>query len=346
MSIPIIRTPLACFEKIPLPGWTFGKPMYFTSKLFNSSIRIAYWIVDPQGKEPKETILLTHGQPTWSYLNRRLVQPLVNEGHRVIMFDQVGFGWSDKPTQTCDYTYERHVAWNEDLLCNHLNLHNLTAVFQDWGGLIGLRVTARNANRFSRLVLANTMLPTGDVEFEGPDYVSKGFYDWKRFAFGKTLKKPGKIGELISRGASGPSVEGGKLSSNEMNAYQAPFPDEQYMAGVSIFPELVPTPSQDPTGRPQCEGREQNRAAWAVYMQWNKPILLAFCTGDPVLGNSHYIWQEKCPACLNNKNVEMVGGGHFLQDGCDEQLADEINKLIRENPVSGDLKSKYVTSNM
>ena len=174
MSIPIIRTPVACFENIPLPGWSFGKPMYFTSKLFDASIRIAYWIVDPQGEKPKETILLTHGQPTWSYLNRRLVRPLVNQGHRVIMFDQVGFGWSDKPTQKHDYTYERHVAWNEDLLCNHLNLNNLTAVFQDWGGLIGLRVTARNANRFSRLVLANTILPTGDIDFEGTDYVSKG----------------------------------------------------------------------------------------------------------------------------------------------------------------------------
>lgn len=346
MAIPLIRTPLAAFEKIPLPGWRFGKPLYFTSKLFDASIRIAYWIVEPQGQEPKETILLTHGQPTWSYLNRRLVQPLVDEGHRVVMFDQVGFGWSDKPTKSNDYTYDRHVAWNEDLICNHLNLNNLTALYQDWGGLIGLRVTARNANRFSRLVLSNTILPTGDVEFEGRDYVSKGFYNWKKFSFGKTLMKPGKIGELIARGASGPSVQGGKLSPDEMNAYQAPFPDEQYMAGVSMFPELVPTPSLDPTGRPQAVGRELNRTAWSVYMQWNKPILLAFCTDDPVLGNGHRIWKEKCPACMNNENVNMIGGGHFVQDGCGHQLANEINKFVRENPVSHELKGNYVISNI
>ena len=335
MSIPIIRTPLTCFEKIPLPGWKFGKPMYFTSRLFDASIQMAYWIIEPKRRSQtaKETILLTHGQPTWSYLNRRLVQPLVDEGHRVIMFDQVGFGWSDKPINIHDYTYERHVAWNEDLLHNHLDLNNVTAVFQDWGGLIGLRVAARSANRFSRLVLANTMLPTGNVDFEGPDYVSKGFYDWKAFSYDKKLLKPGQIGKLLGRGASGPSAEGGKLSQDEMNAYQAPFPDERYMAGVLSFPELVPTPPHDPTGRPQSEGCEQNRAAWEVYMQWNKPILLAFALEDRVLGQAHYIWKEKCPACLNTNNIEMVGGGHFLQDGCGHQLSNEIIKFIKENPV-------------
>lgn len=343
MAIQCIRTPLSCFEKIALPGWQFGKPDYYTSKLFNSSIRIAYWIVDPKTEHgPKETVLLTHGQPTWSYLNRRLVQPLVDEGHRVVMFDQVGFGWSDKPVKTCDYTYERHVAWNEDLICNHLNLKNVTSVFQDWGGLIGLRMVARNANRFSRLVLANTILPTANAEFEGVDYVSKAFYDWKKYSYGKNLMKPGKVGELMGRGAAGPSSEGGKLSQDEMNAYQAPFPDEQHMAGVYAFPELVPTPAHDPTGRPQSEGGEQNRAAWGVFMQWNKPTLLAFAPGDQILGHGYRMWQEKCPACINKNNIDMIGGGHFLQDGCGNQLVQELIKFIKENPVSNDMQRDYV----
>ena len=110
MAIPALRTPASCFD-IDLPGWNWGEPQFFTSRLFASQIRIAYWIVNPHGME---TVLLTHGEPSWSYLNRRMVQPLVDAGHRVIMFDQVGFGWSDKPTDPLDYTYDRHVSWNED----------------------------------------------------------------------------------------------------------------------------------------------------------------------------------------------------------------------------------------
>ena len=346
MSIPIIRTPISCFEKIPLPGWVFGRPTYFTSQLFGSSIQMAYWIVEPHKGDntTKETILLTHGQPTWSYLNRRLVQPLVNEGHRVVMFDQVGFGWSDKPIDIKDYTYQRHVAWNEDLLINHLNLDNVTAVFQDWGGLIGLRVAARNPSRFSRLVLANTILPTSCTDFEGINYISKGFYDWKAFSYDKKLAKPDQIGKLLGRGASGPSVDGGRLSTDEMNAYQAPFPDERFMSGVLSFPELVPTPTTDPTGRPQYEGGEENRAAWSIFMQWNKPVLLAFAPEDPVLGSAHCIWTEKCPACRSSKNIDMIGGGHFVQDGCGHQLSKEIMNFVNDNPVSDDLKTRYVIS--
>ena len=136
--------------------------------------------------------------------------------------------------------------------------------------------------------------------------------------------------------------DGGKLSKDEMDAYQAPFPDEQHMAGVYMFPELVPTPSHDPTGRSQSEGGEANRAAWGVFMQWNKPTLLAFAPGDQILGNGHRIWQEKCPACFNKQNVDIIGGGHFLQDGCGNQLVQEINKFIKENPVSDKQETNYV----
>ena len=127
---------------------------------------------------------------------------------------------SDKPTNQEDYSYERHVAWNEDLLFHHLDLTDITAVFQDWGGLLGLRVAARSPARFSRLVLANTVFPTADVEYEGDSYVSEGFFQWKAFNHSKFLGKPGKIGEMLSRGAAGPSAgPEGRLSPAEIAAY-------------------------------------------------------------------------------------------------------------------------------
>lgn len=107
------------------------------------------------------------------------------------------------------------------------------------------------------------------------------------------------------------------------------------MAGVFEFPELVPTPPHDPTGRPQPVGGDTNRALWSVFENWTKPILLAFAPGDVVLGQSYTMWQEKCPACKGLQNVDMLGGGHFLQDGCGEQLSAEITSFMANNPANG-----------
>ena len=129
---------------------------------------MAYYDLGPA--DAAETLLLTHGEPSWSYLYRKMVPPLLAKGYRLVLFDQVGFGRSDKPTKEEDYSYARHISWNEDLLIKHLDLHNVTGVFQDWGGLLGLRVVAAHPDRFRRLVIANTFLPVCDDSiFEVPE---------------------------------------------------------------------------------------------------------------------------------------------------------------------------------
>ena len=136
--------------------------------LFGTEVRIAYYDLGPA--DAAETLLLTHGEPSWSYLYRKMVPPLLAKGYRLVLFDQVGFGRSDKPTKEEDYSYARHIAWNEDLLIKHLDLHNVTGVFQDWGGLLGLRVVAAHPDRFRRLVIANSFLPVCDDSiFEVPE---------------------------------------------------------------------------------------------------------------------------------------------------------------------------------
>mmetsp|Transcript_1397 Transcript_1397/g.2151 ORF Transcript_1397/g.2151 Transcript_1397/m.2151 type:complete len:296 (+) Transcript_1397:178-1065(+) len=291
---------------------------------------MAYWDIGPP--DAKETLLLTHGEPSWSFLYRRMIDPLLSKGYRVVLFDQVGFGWSDKPSEETDYTYERHVAWNEDLLWNHLNLDNLTAVFQDWGGILGLRVAARSPNRYKRLVLTNTVLPTCDKTYEGSNYIGPGFYNWKNFVRFGGLKGPGKIGKMMSRAARGPSCgPDGNLSKEDIEGYQAPFPNDEYLAGANIFPELVPTPPDDATGRPQPEGGEVNRAMWNVYENWTKPVLLAFSDGDPVLGGAGYIWEKKCPGCKGQPHVTLKGAGHFSQDGGGNQLTKAVINFIERN---------------
>ena len=215
-----------------------------------------------------------------------MIPPLVAAGHRVVLFDQVGCGRSDKPTREDHYTYERHIGWNIDLLINHLRLKGVTIVLQDWGGLIGTRVCAAHPGAFRRLVIANTMMPTCDDSFFK---VSPGFFSWKTFAFRTGLKdevwteeRGGRWpGQIMAQKAVGPSNP--VMSDAERAGYDAPYPEDKYKAGARMFPELVPTPPTDPTGRPAMAEAENNAAAWAVYQKWTKPVLLAFSDEDTVM---------------------------------------------------------------
>ena len=330
----VLRTPDKYFESLPL--WNY-EPHYFTSKLYDLEVRIAYY--DLGNKEAKETLVLPHGMSAWSYLYRRMIPPLINAGYRVILFDQVGCGRSDKPAKEEDYTYERHVGWNIDLLINFLKIKDVTIVLQDWGGLIGLRVVAAYPGVFRRIVVANTMLPTCDDNFFK---VSQGFYSWKTFAFRTGLKDDQWIeergsrwpGQIMAQKAIGPSNP--KMNSDEMDAYNAPYPDDSFKAGARMFPELVPTPFSDPTKRPAIKEAENNAAAWAIFQKFSKPVLLAFSDEDTVMAGGDTIWLKHCPGTKHPgvKHVTIKGVGHFLQDGGADQLIDAINNFIKATPPS------------
>jgi len=328
----VLHTPDACFDNLPL--WDY-EPQYFTSTLYGLEVRIAYYDLGEKGAE--ETILLTHGMSAWSYLYRRMIPPFVSEGHRVILFDQVGCGRSDKPSREEDYTYERHIGWNIDLLINHLRLKGVTVVLQDWGGLIGARVVAAHPGAFRRLVIANTMLPTCDDSFFK---VSPGFYSWKTFAFRTGLKddiwmeeRGGRWpGQIMAQKAVGPSNP--KMDLAERAAYDAPYPDDTYKAGARMLPELVPTPPTDPTGRPMMVESENNAAAWSVFQKFTKPVLLAFSDEDTVMAGGDAIWLKHCPGTKHPgvEHITINGVGHFLQDGGADQLLGAIAALISATP--------------
>jgi len=179
------------------------------------------------------------------------------------------------------------------------------------------------------------VLPAGEP-------ASEGFYSWKQFVKGGGLDGPGKIGKMLGRAARGPSCGPSKaLSPQEEAAYEAPFPDTTYKAGARAFPELVPTPESDPTGRPQGAGIEVNRAMWRVFEGWTKPVLLAFSDGDPVLGGLGDVWREKCPGCKGQRHVTLSGGvGHFSQDGGGDQLVQVLIRFVEETPLAGRGTSK------
>lgn len=257
-----------------------------------------------EGPVDAAPVLLLHGEPSWSYLYRNFVAPLTAAGHRVVAPDLVGFGKSDKPAARSDYTYERHVAWMSSWLTG-LDLNNITLFCQDWGGLIGLRLVAGFPDRFARLVIANTGLPTGTGW-------SEGFDAWLSFSQ-RVEQFP--VGFIVNGGTTR------ELTPAEIAAYDAPFPDECYKAGARQFPTLVPI-------TPDHASVAENKAAWAVLEAFQKPVLTCFSDKDAVTAGGEKVIIERIPGAKGQPHTIIAGGGHFLQEDAPEQLAGIINAFI------------------
>jgi haloalkane dehalogenase len=293
--VELLRTPDERFAD--LPGYPFA-PHYAEV----GGVRIHYVDEGPADAAP---ILLLHGEPSWSYLYRAMIPPLVAAGHRVVAPDLVGFGRSDKPAAREDYTYQRHVDWIAGLI-ETLDLRDISLVCQDWGGLIGLRLAAEHGDRFARVVAANTFLPTGDTD-PGPM-----FRRWQRTSQSMPVFHAGGI----VKGACAT-----ELSPEVIAAYDAPFPDDRYLAGARQFPLLVPTTPDDPAAEP-------NRRAWHALERWTKPFLTAFSDGDPITRGADRVLQSRIPGAQGQPHTTILGAGHFLQEDKGEELAQIVLDFI------------------
>jgi len=296
-----LRTPDERFAD--LPGYPFAPNYVEIDDLDGGTLRVHYLDEGPADAAP---VLLMHGEPSWSYLYRTMIPPLVAAGHRVIAPDLVGFGRSDKPTEMADYTYARHVGWMAQVVLGHLDVRHATFVGQDWGGLVGLRLVALDPDRFARVVVANTGLPTGDGR------VSEAFLKWQRFS---QTAEHFPIGGIINGGCTT------DLAPDVIAAYDAPFPDDSYKAGARIFPSLVPSRPDDPAS-------DDNRAAWAVLERFERPWLTAFSDNDPITGGGHTVFQNRVPGAAGLEHVTIAGGGHFLQEDRGPELAQVIVDFI------------------
>jgi haloalkane dehalogenase len=246
-----------------------------------------------------------HGEPSWSYLYRKMIPVLVDAGLRCIAPDLVGFGRSDKPVERNDYTYQRHVDWMTSVV-EQLDLQGTTLVCQDWGGLIGLRLVTAMPDRFARVVAANTFLPTGDAG------AGEAFLRWQRFS---QEVEDFAVGFIVSSGCAT------ELAPEVVAAYDAPFPEERAKAGARQFPTLVPTSPDDPASAP-------NRAAWDVLRQWTKPFLTAFSDADPITRGGDGAFQRDVPGCGGQPHTTIAGGGHFLQEDKGEELARVVADFV------------------
>lgn len=296
-----LRTPDERFEQ--LPDFPF-EPHYVTvADGEGGELRVHYLDEGPADAAP---VLLMHGEPSWSFLYRHMVPVLVAAGHRVVVPDLIGFGRSDKPTEQSDYTYARHVAWMSEAMFDRLDLRDITFFGQDWGGLVGLRLVAAQPDRFARVVVGNTGLPTG----ERPP--NEAFLAWQKFS---QTAPQFPIGGIINGGCTT------DLSPEVIAAYDAPFPDDTYKAGARIFPSLVPTSTDDPAHADQM-------AAWEVLSKFDRPWLCAFSDKDPVTAGGDRVFLRSIPGCDGQPHTTIEGGGHFLQEDRGPELATVIADFI------------------
>jgi haloalkane dehalogenase len=296
-----LRTPDERFTG--LPGFDFAPNYVEIADSEGGTLRVHYL---REGDPDAPVVLLLHGEPSWSYLYRKMIPVLTDAGLQVVAPDLVGFGRSDKPTERSDYTFARHVEWMRELLFDRLHLRSVTLVCQDWGGLIGLRLVGEHPERFARVVAANTFLPTGDTN------PGDAFFAWQRFS------------QEVDEFPTGVIVKGGcvtDMSDEVQAAYDAPFPDETFKSGARQFPMLVPSRPDDPA-------HDANVAAWVGLSAFDRPFLCAFSDSDPITKGADRNLKERIAGAQGQPHTTIEGGGHFLQEDRGEELAKVIVDFV------------------
>ena len=291
----VLRTPEARFED--LPDYPFA-PHY----TYIDGLRMHY--VD-EGARHAPAVLMLHGEPSWSYLYRKMIPHVSAAGFRALAPDLIGFGKSDKLAERRAHSYQQHVDWMWAWV-QKLDLNDITLVCQNWGSLIGLRLVAEHPERFARVVLANGALPTGDETL--PDI-------FKAWVFASQALPVLPVGQIVQVGTRD------ALSREVVRAYDAPFPSEAYKAGARVFPTLVPTSLDDPA-------TDANRRAWASLERFDKPFLTAFSDGDPVMRGGERVFQRRVPGARGQPHTTIRGGGHFLQEDRGEELAQVVLDFV------------------
>jgi haloalkane dehalogenase len=298
----VYRTPDAAFDQLPDFGW---RPTYTeVADPDGGTLRVAH--IDA-GPADGPVALLLHGEPSWSFLYRKVIRRLVASGIRCVAPDMVGFGRSDKLLRETDYSYARLVEWTRELVFDHLDLREVTLVGQDWGGLIGLRLVAEHPQRFARVVAANTGLPTGD--FDMPEI-------WWRFRRAVESADVLDVGRLVAAGCVRP------MADDVRAAYDAPFPEERAKAAARAMPGLVPTRPDDPASG-------ANRAAWEVLSASRLPFLVAFSDSDPITGAMAPILRTLIPGARGLSHPTITNAGHFLQEDAGEELGQVVADFMQ-----------------
>lgn len=293
----VIRTPEDRFENL--------EDYQFQSHYLEVEAGVRLHYLD-EGSDEHPTVLLLHGEPSWSYLYRKMI-PLLSDRFRVLAPDLIGFGKSDKPVNQEDYSYQNHIGWLSSFI-EQLDLQNILLFCQDWGGLTGLRIVTEMESRFDMVVASNTTLPTGQKA------MPESFLQWIAYS----QQSPDfNIGKVIDKG----TVQ--QLSEKVYEGYNAPFPSEAYKAGARAFPRLVPIEKDDPEAI-------NNRKAWEKLKSWHKPFLTIFGDEDKIMIGAEKAMQKIIPGATGQDHT-ILNAGHFIQEEKGEELAQLMIEFFDKN---------------
>jgi len=299
----ILRTPENRFENL--------EDYNFQSNYLNVEDGLRLHYLD-EGNDNNPTVLLLHGEPSWSYLYRKMI-PILSNNFRVVAPDLIGFGKSDKLVNQQDYSYQKHIDWISAFI-EKLNLKNIVLFCQDWGGLTGLRIITEMNNRFDMVIASNTTLPTGKTP------MPESFLQWRAYS---QHSAGFNIGKVIDMG----TVQ--SLSEKVFEAYNAPFPSEEYKAGARIFPTLVPIAQDDPESI-------KNLKAWEKLKSWNKPFLTIFGDEDNIMIGAEKAFQKIVPGA-KEQNHKILNAGHFIQEEKGVELAELILEFYNKNTTANNV---------
>jgi len=266
-----------------------------------------------EGPRAAPVALLLHGEPTWSYLYRKVIPRVTQAGFRAVAPDFIGFGRSDKLAHRGDYTYEGFVSWLRAFV-DALDLTRITLVCQDWGGPIGLRVLAEQPQRFAAVLAANTLLPN----CEPPP---RGIREWPGALIESWVATAAAASDLPVSGIIA-AVCRRPPAAEALRAYDAPFPDASFKSGVLAFPALIPI-------RADLPGIAENRNAWAVLERFEQPFMTAFSDADPTTAPWAEVFQRRVPGAAGQPHTTIRDAGHFLQEEQGEALAAVLVELLR-----------------
>jgi haloalkane dehalogenase len=304
----VLRTPEGRFADLEGFGFT---PRYLTvSDARFGQLRMA--AID-EGPRAAPVALLLHGEPTWSFLYRKMIPRITAAGFRAVAPDFIGFGRSDKLAQRADYSYAGFVSWLLQVL-RTLDLRRVTLVCQDWGGPIGLSALAAEPQRFAAVLAANTILPNCEPPPRGvPEWPGELIAGWVKTAAAAADLPVSGIVAGVCRTVPSPAV---------LKGYDAPFPDASYKSGVLAFPGLIPI-------REDLPGIRENRAVWSVLEQFERPFVTAFSDSDPTTAPWAAVFRERIPGAAGQPHPVIAHAGHFLQEEQGEALSEVLLELMR-----------------
>jgi haloalkane dehalogenase len=306
-SAGVLRTPDALFAN--LPDYPFAPHYAEVPHARFGSLRMHF--VD-EGPRDAPVALMLHGEPTWSFLYRKMIPVVAAAGYRAVAPDMIGFGRSDKPPSRGDYSYQRFVDQLKAFI-KLTDLRRITLVCQDWGGPIGLRVLSELTDRFDAALATNTLLPNCEPPPKGvAGWPGKQIKDWVALC---QSSDDLPISEIVS----GVGVD--RLPDAVRGAYDAPFPDASYKAGTLQITCLIPIEET-------MAGVAENRKAWEVVEKFDKPFLTAFSDRDPSTKGWEAIFRDRVPGAKGQPHVEIANAGHFVQEEQGPELARVLVDLM------------------